>query len=83
MSGVTTSVNSLRGPNGRLPGAHSDIGGGYPDNFHERIQVGLPRKFRGYHPRESYEYTRILMDRKRTAGEGWLGSYSPDAILTV
>jgi len=42
------SLNSLRGQDGRLPehfdewvlpGAHSDIGGGYPDNFHEHIQV--------------------------------------------
>ena len=86
------SLNSLRGPDGSLPdhfdewvlpGAHSDIGGGYPDNFHERIQVGLPRRFRGYHPRDSYEYTRILMDRKRIAGEGWLGPYNPDGTLTV
>ena len=66
-----------------LPGAHSDIGGGYPDNFHERIQVAQPRKFRGYHPRDSYEYTRILMDRQRIAGEGWLGPYNPDGTLTV
>jgi len=86
------SLNSLRGPDGSLPGhfdewvlpgAHSDIGGGYPDNFHEHIQVALPRKFRGYHPRESYEYTRILMDRQRIAGEGWLGAYNPDGTLTV
>ena len=86
------SLNSLRGPDGSLPdhfdewvlpGAHSDIGGGYPDNFHERIQVGLPRRFRGYHPRDSYEYTRILMDRQRIAGEGWLGAYNPDGTLTV
>ncbi|OHY79372.1 DUF2235 domain-containing protein [Marinobacter sp. AC-23] len=86
------SLNSLRGPDGRLPdhfdewvlpGAHSDIGGGYPDNFHERIQVALPRRFTGRHPRDSYEYTRILMDRKRIAGEGWLGSYNSDGTLTV
>lgn len=86
------SSNSLRGPDGSLPGhfdewllpgAHSDIGGGYPDNFHEHIQVALPRKFRGYHPRDSYEYTRILMDRQRIAGEGWLGPYNPDGTLTV
>ena len=86
------SLNSLRGSDGRLPdhfnewvlpGAHSDIGGGYPDNFHEHIQVGLPRRFRGYHPRDSYEYTRILMDRRQVADEGWLGPYNPDGTLTV
>ncbi|SOB77230.1 Zn-binding Pro-Ala-Ala-Arg (PAAR) domain-containing protein, incolved in TypeVI secretion [Marinobacter sp. LV10R510-11A] len=86
------SLNSLRGQDGSLPGhfnewvlpgAHSDIGGGYPDNFHEHIQVVLPRKFRGYHPRDSHEYTKILMDRQRIAGEGWLGPYNPDGTLTV
>ncbi|MGO1502308.1 MAG: T6SS phospholipase effector Tle1-like catalytic domain-containing protein, partial [Marinobacter sp.] len=86
------SLNSLRGPDGSLPGhfnewvlpgAHSDIGGGYPDNFHENIQVALPRKFRGYHPRDSYEYTKILMDRKRITSEGWLGPHNPDGTLTI
>ncbi|MGO1693880.1 MAG: hypothetical protein ACTHY7_12700 [Marinobacter sp.] len=50
------SLNSLRGPDGSLPdhfdgwllpGAHSDRGGGYPNNFHERIQVVSPRRFTG------------------------------------
>ncbi|MBK1872409.1 DUF2235 domain-containing protein [Marinobacter sp. 1-3A] len=86
------SLNSLRAPDGSLPdhfdewvlpGAHSDIGGGYPDNFHERIQVALPRKFIGRFPRDSYEYTRILMDRKRIVSEGWLGPYNPGGTLTI
>ena len=37
----------------------------------------------GYHPRDSYEYTRILMDRRQVADEGWLGPYNPDGTLTV
>jgi len=86
------SLNSLRGQDGRLPGhfdewvlpgAHSDIGGGYPDNFHERIQVALPRRFRGYHPRESYEYARVLMERRQMIDQGWLGPNNPEATLTV
>ncbi|WP_309044071.1 phospholipase effector Tle1 domain-containing protein [Marinobacter sediminicola] len=86
------SLNSLRAPDGSLPGhfdewvlpgAHSDIGGGYPNNFHERIQVALPRRFTGRFPRDSYEYTRILMDRKRIVSEGWLGPYNPGGTLTI
>ncbi|OHY79370.1 DUF2235 domain-containing protein [Marinobacter sp. AC-23] len=86
------SLNSLRGPDGSLPGhfdewvlpgAHSDIGGGYPDNFQERIQVALPRRFSGRRPRDSYEYTRILMERKRIASEGWLGLHNPDGTLSI
>ena len=30
-----------------LLGAHSDFGGGYPENFHEHVQVTQPRKFLG------------------------------------
>lgn len=86
------SLNSLRGPDGSLPdhfdewmlpGAHSDIGGGYADNFQERIQVALPRRFSGRRPRDSYEYTRILMERKRITSEGWLGLHNPDGTLTI
>ncbi|MGO3692490.1 phospholipase effector Tle1 domain-containing protein [Marinobacter sp.] len=86
------SLNSLRGPDGSLPahfdewvlpGAHSDIGGGYPDNFQERIQVALPRRFSGRRPRDSFEYTRILLERKRITSEGWLGLHNPDGTLTI
>jgi hypothetical protein len=86
------SLNSLRGPDGSLPshfdewvlpGAHSDIGGGYPHNFHERVQVALPRKFLGHHPRESYEYARVLMERRQMIDQGWLGPNNPGGTLTV
>jgi hypothetical protein len=86
------SLNSLRGPDGSLPdhfdewvlpGAHSDIGGGYPHNFHERVQVALPRKFLGHHPRESYEYARVLMERRQMIDQGWLGPNNLGGTLIV
>jgi len=66
-----------------LPGAHSDIGGGYPENFHERIQIVQPRKFLGHHPRESYEYATVLMERRQLIDQGWLGPNNPGGTLTV
>jgi hypothetical protein len=86
------SLNSLRGLDGSLPshfdewvlpGAHSDIGGGYPHNFHERIQVALPRRFLGHHPKESYEYARVLMERRQMIDQGWLGPNNPGGTLIV
>ena len=86
------SLNSLREPGGRLPGhfdewvlpgAHSDIGGGYPENFHEHIQIVQPRKFLGHHPKESYEHARVLMERRQMINQGWLGPNNPEATLTV
>ncbi|UQG65023.1 MULTISPECIES: DUF2235 domain-containing protein [unclassified Marinobacter] len=86
------SLNSLRGPDGSLPGhfnewvlpgAHSDIGGGYPENFHEHIKVVQSRKFLGHHPRESYEYATVLMERRQLIDQGWLGPNNPEATLTV
>jgi len=56
-----------------LLGAHSDFGGGYPENFHEHVQVTQPRKFLGHHPKESYEYARVLMERRQMIDQGWLG----------
>ncbi len=66
-----------------LLGAHSDFGGGYPENFHEHVQVTQPRKFLGHHPRESYEYARVLMERRQMIDQGWLGPNNPEATLTV
>ncbi|MCL1488509.1 MAG: DUF2235 domain-containing protein [Marinobacter sp.] len=66
-----------------LPGAHSDIGGGYPENFHEHIKVVQSRKFLGHHPRESYEYATVLMERRQLIDQGWLGPNNPEATLTV
>ncbi|WP_227498908.1 DUF2235 domain-containing protein [Marinobacter sp. ELB17] len=66
-----------------LPGAHSDIGGGYPENFHEHIQIVPPRKFLGHHPKESYEYATVLMERRQMIDQGWLGLNNPEATLTV
>jgi len=66
-----------------LPGAHSDIGGGYPHNFHEHIQAALPRRFLGQHPRDSYEYTMVLMERRQMIDQGWLGPNNPRGTLTI
>ncbi len=89
------SLNSLRGESGSLPehfsewtlpGAHSDIGGGYPDRFHERIEVSLPLVVKGKdrrNPEASFEFSRMLQDRALIKNEGWIGSLNPLATLEI
>jgi uncharacterized Zn-binding protein involved in type VI secretion len=89
------SLNSLRGESGNLPdhfsewtlpGAHSDIGGGYPDRFHERIEVRPPLVVRGKDrrdPKASFEFSRMLQERALIKNEGWIGPLNPLASLEI
>lgn len=89
------SLNSLRGESDYLPehfsewvlpGAHSDIGGGYSDRFHERIEVRLPLVVKGKdrrNPEASFEFSRMLQDRALIKNEGWIGPLSPLATLEI
>ncbi|MBJ7278804.1 DUF2235 domain-containing protein, partial [Marinobacter salarius] len=89
------SLNSLRGESGNLPenfsewvvpGAHSDIGGGYPDRFHERVEVRPPEVITGKNrrnPEASFEFSRMLQERALIKAEGWIGSHNPLATLEI
>lgn len=89
------SLNSLRGESGNLPdhfsewtlpGAHSDIGGGYPDRFHERVEVRPPLVVRGKdrrNPEASFEFSRMLQERALIKNEGWIGPLNPLATLDI
>ena len=89
------SLNSLRGKSGHLPehfsewllpGVHSDIGGGYPDRFRERVEVRLPLVVRGKdrrNPEASFEFSRMLQDRALIKNEGWIGPLNPLATLEI
>ncbi|HEA51550.1 hypothetical protein LCGC14_0880300 [marine sediment metagenome] len=89
------SLNSLRDETGNLPehfsewvlpGAHSDIGSGYPERFHERIEVRLPEVITGKdrrNPEASFEFSRMLQQRALIKAEGWIGSFNPLASLEI
>jgi len=89
------SLNSLRGESGNLPdhfsewvlpGAHSDIGGGYSDRFHERVEVHPPLVVKGKdrrNPQASFEFSRMLQERALIKSECWIGSLNPLATLEI
>ena len=89
------SLNSLRSESGNLPGnfgewvlpgAHSDIGGGYPERFHERIEVRPPLVITGKdrrNPEASFEFSRMLQERALIKAEGWIGPHNPLATLEI
>lgn len=89
------SLNSLRNESGNLPehfsewvlpGAHSDIGGGYPDRFHERVEVRPPLVVKGKdrrNPEASFEFSRMLQERALIKSEGWIGPLNPLATLEI
>ncbi|MDN6318126.1 MAG: DUF2235 domain-containing protein, partial [Marinobacter sp.] len=89
------SLNSLRGESGNLPdhfsewtlpGAHSDIGGGYPYRFQERIEVRPPLVVKGKdrrNPEASFEFSRMLQERALIKNEGWIGPLNPLATLDI
>ena len=89
------SLNSLRGEDGNLPehfsewvlpGVHSDIGGGYPDRFQERIEVRPPLVVTGRYrrnPEASFEFSRMLQERALVKSEGWIGPLNPLATLEI
>ncbi len=89
------SLNSLRSESGNLPkhfsewvlpGAHSDIGGGYPDRFQEHIEVRPPVVITGKarrDPESSMEFSRMLHEWVSIKSEGWLGKRNPLATLEI
>ncbi|MBQ0834337.1 DUF2235 domain-containing protein [Marinobacter sp.] len=89
------SLHSLRSESGNLPGhfdewvlpgAHSDIGGGYPERFHERIEVRPPLVITGKsrrNPEASFEFSRMLQERALIKAEGWIDPLNPLASLEI
>ena len=89
------SLNSLRDESGNLPdhfsewvlpGAHSDIGGGYSDRFHERVEVHPPLVVKGKdrrNPQASFEFSRMLQERALIKSECWIGLLNPLATLEI
>ncbi|MCR8913564.1 DUF2235 domain-containing protein [Marinobacter panjinensis] len=82
------ALNSLRDQQGNLPdnfreialpGAHSDIGGGYSDNQREEVLVSpmLPvSRTRLSRPEQTMQWDNLELLRKEVAAEGWIGQYS-------
>ncbi|MEP1217253.1 MAG: DUF2235 domain-containing protein [Marinobacter sp.] len=82
------ALNSLRSPNGTLPanfreialpGAHSDIGGGYGDSQREEVLISPllpvpPSRLRW--PEKSMEWDNLEALRTQVAAEGWIGLHS-------
>lgn len=82
------SLNSLRSPDGSLPanfrewvlpGAHSDIGGGYLPLDTENLIVAPVETLQGIDrdwPHSSFAYQRLERLRQQLIGEGWLGIHN-------
>lgn len=62
-----------------LPGAHSDIGGGYPDIMQEKVLISpfypIPRN-RHKWPEQTVQWDNLESLRKKIEEEGWIGKYS-------
>lgn len=82
------SLNSLKNPDGSLPtnfreialpGAHSDIGGGYPDSQREEALISplypIPRN-RHRWPEQTSQWDNLELMREKIEAEGWIGDYS-------
>lgn len=82
------SLNSLRRSDGsvprnftefELPGAHSDIGGGYQDEDIERVQLARTLSIsdsRTPWPEETMEWDNLKAIMDETTSEGWIGQSS-------
>ena len=82
------ALNSLRGEDGRLPdnfreivlpGAHSDIGGGYPDIQTESILLHPTLTVRGSRtrwPEQTLEWDNLDALKRQVDAEGWIGAHS-------
>lgn len=82
------SLNSLRSPDGSLPanfrewvlpGAHSDIGGGYLPLDTENLLIAPPEILPGigsFRLETTPIYQKMEMLRQEKLGEGWVGPYS-------
>ncbi|MFO7527806.1 MAG: DUF2235 domain-containing protein, partial [Marinobacter sp.] len=82
------SLNSIKGEDGRLPenfaeitlpGAHSDVGGGYPDIQTEDLLLYPTLHVRGSEtrwPRKTMEWDNLKSLQSRVELEGWVGQHS-------
>ncbi len=82
------ALNSLYGPDKELPpnfreielpGAHSDIGGGYPELQHEDVLISPLhpiRRDRFPWPQETMQWDTLETLRKEIESERWIGEYS-------
>lgn len=82
------ALNSLKNPDGSiptnfreiaLPGAHSDIGGGYPDSQIEDVIISplypIPRN-RHRWPEQTVQWDNLQSMKQEIEAEGWIGDYS-------
>ncbi len=62
-----------------LPGAHSDIGGGYPDSQREEVLISplypIPRN-RHRWPEQTSQWDHLESLREKIKAERWIGDYS-------
>ncbi|SFM49495.1 T6SS phospholipase effector Tle1-like catalytic domain-containing protein [Marinobacter pelagius] len=82
------SLNSVRADDGilpanyreiEMPGAHSDVGGGYPDAQTEELLLHPTLRIfgsRAGRPSETMEWDNLESLRAQTEAEGWIGEYS-------
>ena len=91
------ALNSLRDSTGdlpsnfgewMLPGAHSDVGGGYHDRTLEEIKVRSPMVVvsnEGYRQKTeaTFEYERMQQQLADVESEGWFGRYNPSGSLEI
>ena len=62
-----------------MPGAHSDIGGGYPDQQTEEVLLHPDLSIRGNGvkwPESTMEWDNLETMRDFLISEGWIGEYS-------
>ncbi|WP_111493664.1 T6SS phospholipase effector Tle1-like catalytic domain-containing protein [Marinobacter bohaiensis] len=90
----TFALNSLRNANGQLPenfieislpGAHSDIGGGYHEHQTETIQLEERLSITGRQtewPKQTMEWDNLSSQRAATIDQGWIGEYSLENSTT-
>jgi len=63
----------------KIPGAHSDVGGGYPDAQNEEVLLHPTLKVvgsRAQRPAETMEWDNLENLREQTEAVGWIGEYS-------
>ncbi|RMJ01796.1 hypothetical protein DOQ08_03075 [Marinobacter litoralis] len=82
------ALNSLRSRDGSLPGnfqeislpgAHSDVGGGYPDQQREDLLISPYRPIsrdRNKRPQQTMEWDNLDTLRGQKLSEGWIGEFS-------
>jgi len=82
------TLNSLRSRDGKipgnfleisLPGAHSDVGGGYPDQQREDLLISpyrLISRDRNKWPKKTMEWDNLEALREKKFSEGWIGEFS-------